>query len=304
MEFTSPGVQARDRSWRRYYFTLHGTSLHVYKFDPHKHPLKVEAPAPIVTEAEDAEYLHVHFPGERRGSVSNASGPPGGVNVPGARRGSVDMTQVGARRASVSGSINTGPPVPDAMRRGSISSTTPSTTSSNSEKDAAFFAGNAANIPATNQRRASVSTASNSGGAQNLVSHFQTNQVVKHYTLQNAESGLAADYVKRKNVVRVRAEGEQFLLQTDSARDVVDWIEAFQAATNVALDLDDRPMPKIITLPRRRRRRPGPPGAPPAPGATGAAGTPTTASGNNTPPESAATRAMERMLAEDQAQAV
>jgi hypothetical protein len=43
--------------------------------------------------------------------------------------------------------------------------------------------------------------------------------------LQNAESGLAADYVKRKNVVRVRAEGEQFLLQTDGAREVVDWIE-------------------------------------------------------------------------------
>ena len=43
--------------------------------------------------------------------------------------------------------------------------------------------------------------------------------------MQGAESGLAADYMKKKNVVRVRAEGEQFLLQTDSARDVVDWIE-------------------------------------------------------------------------------
>ena len=36
--------------------------------------------------------------------------------------------------------------------------------------------------------------------------------------------------------------------------------QAFQAATNVSLDLDTRPMPKIITLPRRRRRRrPGEP---------------------------------------------
>lgn len=48
---------------------------------------------------------------------------------------------------------------------------------------------------------------------------------MKQYSLQNAESGLAADYVKKRNVVRVRAEGEQFLLQTDSAKDVVDWIE-------------------------------------------------------------------------------
>jgi hypothetical protein len=31
--------------------------------------------------------------------------------------------------------------------------------------------------------------------------------------------------------------------------------QALQAATNVALDLDARPLPKFITLPRRRRRR-------------------------------------------------
>ena len=35
------------------------------------------------------------------------------------------------------------------------------------------------------------------------------NQLLRHYSLQNAESGLAADYLKRKHVVRVRAEGEQ-----------------------------------------------------------------------------------------------
>ena len=32
-------------------------------------------------------------------------------------------------------------------------------------------------------------------------------------------------------------------------------LQALQAATNVALDLDARPLPKFITLPRRRRRR-------------------------------------------------
>jgi hypothetical protein len=64
-----------------------------------------------------------------------------------------------------------------------------------------------------------------SSGSSSLASHFQHTAVVKQYTLQHSESGLAADYIKRKNVVRVRAEGEQFLLQTDGARDVVDWIE-------------------------------------------------------------------------------
>ncbi|KWU43094.1 hypothetical protein RHOSPDRAFT_11240, partial [Rhodotorula sp. JG-1b] len=74
--------------------------------------------------------------------------------------------------------------------------------------------------------------------------------LVRHYSLQNAESGLAADYIKRKHVVRVRAEGEQFLLQAKDDRGVIDLIEALQAATNVALDLDARPLPKFITLPR------------------------------------------------------
>jgi hypothetical protein len=87
--------------------------------------------------------------------------------------------------------------------------------------------------------------------------------------------------------------------------------KAFQAATNVSLDLDDRPMPKIITLPRRRRRRVGPPGA-----TAGAAGTAASTTGTADTPEgnaaavsaaeSMAARASndrERMLAEDQAAA-
>lgn len=85
--------------------------------------------------------------------------------------------------------------------------------------------------------------------------HGNKTGLLKTYSLQGAESGLAADYLKRRHVVRVRVEGEQFLLQTRNDRHVVDWIEAFQAATNVSLDLERRPMPKFITLPRRRRRR-------------------------------------------------
>ncbi|SCV74036.1 BQ2448_6468 [Microbotryum intermedium] len=81
------------------------------------------------------------------------------------------------------------------------------------------------------------------------------NALLRHYSLQHAESGLAADYLKRKHVVRVRAEGEQFLLQTNGDRGTIDLIEVLQAATNVALDLDTRVLPKFITLPRRRRRR-------------------------------------------------
>jgi len=43
--------------------------------------------------------------------------------------------------------------------------------------------------------------------------------------MQNAESGLGNDYFKRKNVIRVRLEGEQFLLQAQDVPEVVEWIE-------------------------------------------------------------------------------
>ena len=49
--------------------------------------------------------------------------------------------------------------------------------------------------------------------------------LLKQYSLQNAESGLASDYQKRKNVIRVRMEGQQFLLQAKDVAAVIDWIE-------------------------------------------------------------------------------
>ncbi|TCD63912.1 hypothetical protein EIP91_004791 [Steccherinum ochraceum] len=79
--------------------------------------------------------------------------------------------------------------------------------------------------------------------------------MIRDYTLQHAESGLASDYLKRRNVIRVRMEGEQFLLQARDVSGVIEWIENIQAATNISLDLDERPMPKGPMFPRRRRRR-------------------------------------------------
>ncbi|EIM89022.1 uncharacterized protein STEHIDRAFT_29178, partial [Stereum hirsutum FP-91666 SS1] len=74
--------------------------------------------------------------------------------------------------------------------------------------------------------------------------------LIKAYSLQGAESGLGSDYHKRRNVIRLRMEGEQFLLQAPDVGAVVDWIEGFQAAANIALDLDERPMPKGPMFPR------------------------------------------------------
>jgi len=138
-----------------------------------------------------------------------------------------------------------------------------------------------------------------------LLAKASENRCVRHYTLQGAESGLAADYLKRRHVVRVRAEGEQFLIQAKDDRAVIDWIEALQAATNTALDLDVRPLPNFITLPRRRRRRPRPAdaNAPPT-AATGAqSGSAASASGTgggSGGDVTARSEAMNNMLAEDQ----
>jgi hypothetical protein len=247
-EFSAPGVQARDRSWKKHYYILRGTALFVYKFDPHRFPLKSEnAIVPTTTEEESEENLHVHLPGEkklapptvingspRRGSL-DATPPTSAAAGAGGRRGSI-VSGSGERRGSITGVLAAATegrrgslpgPSPlsvgaDHARRPSVSSTTASTTASTGPdaKDTQLF-----NNPAPRKASVSSSVGSASSQSTSIASHFQQNQLIKVYTLQNAESGLAADYIKRKNVVRVRSEGEQFLLQTDSARDVVDWIE-------------------------------------------------------------------------------
>ncbi|KXN89353.1 hypothetical protein AN958_05851 [Leucoagaricus sp. SymC.cos] len=90
---------------------------------------------------------------------------------------------------------------------------------------------------------------------RDFLPHPDSTDLVRVYTLQHAESGIGNDYSKRKNVIRLRLEGEQFLLQARDVTGVVEWIEALQAATSIALDLDERPMPRGPLFPRRRRRR-------------------------------------------------
>lgn len=242
MEFTAPGVQARDRSWKRHYFVIHGTALSVYKHDIHKIPLKAGDPHGI-PEIDEADYdnLHVHRPGElRRGSLASTAaaataerrGSPvlGGNSPNGSRRGSVDANATGTTREGLVAAA--------AARRASISAgTTISTSTSNGpdSKDLALFTSSSNASTNSGGRRASVTSSSQpsqmsagSTHARDIAVHLPfhgSNALIKQYTLQNAESGLAADYVKKRNVVRVRVEGEQFLLQTESAKDVVDWIE-------------------------------------------------------------------------------
>jgi hypothetical protein len=65
-----------------------------------------------------------------------------------------------------------------------------------------------------------------------------------------AESGLAADYLKRKHVVRVRAEGEQFLIQAKDDRAVIDWIEAVSCGRDLFDDFQLTPAYHSCKRPR------------------------------------------------------
>jgi PH domain len=88
-----------------------------------------------------------------------------------------------------------------------------------------------------------------------LPSNFTLRSPDREYTLQYAEAGIASDYLKRKFVIRVRLEGEQFLMQCQSEEERDGWVESIQAGSGIALALEERNMPKFVTLPRRRRGR-------------------------------------------------
>ncbi|KAI9262349.1 hypothetical protein BDA99DRAFT_560191 [Phascolomyces articulosus] len=71
-------------------------------------------------------------------------------------------------------------------------------------------------------------------------------------SLAGAEAGRAWDYTKRPFSLRLTtAHGPQMLLRLSSHVEMISWIEHLQAAINISLDLEQRPMPKFMTLPSR-----------------------------------------------------
>ncbi|KAK6457933.1 uncharacterized protein RJT20DRAFT_27640 [Scheffersomyces xylosifermentans] len=76
----------------------------------------------------------------------------------------------------------------------------------------------------------------------------------RSYSLQHCKIGLATDYKKRPNVLRMRIESEQVLLNFPSTKDLIDWNMAIGIGKDIALDLNERELPRYRTVPRRRRR--------------------------------------------------
>jgi len=78
---------------------------------------------------------------------------------------------------------------------------------------------------------------------------------IREFGMQNVQIGLAKDYAKKSNVIRLRiSNGHQFLIQGQDHGECLSWIEKLQSSVNVSTTLDEREMPMFITLPMRRRR--------------------------------------------------
>ncbi|KAI8880765.1 PH domain-like protein [Backusella circina FSU 941] len=72
------------------------------------------------------------------------------------------------------------------------------------------------------------------------------------FSLAGADATRALDYFRRPNALRLSIQqGPQLLLRLPSHVEMISWIEHLQAAINISLDLEQRPMPKFITLPTR-----------------------------------------------------
>ncbi|KAI9302106.1 hypothetical protein BJ944DRAFT_270433 [Cunninghamella echinulata] len=72
-------------------------------------------------------------------------------------------------------------------------------------------------------------------------------------SLAGAEASRAFDYLKKPFVLRLTAHnGLQLLIHLTNHVDMISWIEHLQAGINISLDLEERPMPKFMTLPPRR----------------------------------------------------
>lgn len=94
-----------------------------------------------------------------------------------------------------------------------------------------------------------------SDGRRQGLEFSKSRKLLRSYSLQHACIGLASDYQKKRNVLRLRVETEQILIQCPDIKSLIDWHNAISAAKSVSLDISSRELPKERTLPRRRRRR-------------------------------------------------
>ncbi|KAG8818155.1 hypothetical protein FRC19_010833 [Serendipita sp. 401] len=291
VEFDRPGVQARDRRWNKVWCVLHGTMFKIYKVGTLEVKFGVLSTAPVAGALPPTSASTILSSGRTRQPTPSVSGRNPSLTTTGpaptiseATESSTpswkaplnDTSQHAVLTRNQPGSSTLAPPfagIPSSPTPSATSGATRSSGSSHMTSRTSYYSrpttpmtSIAAGLTQSHLSLANTCPQPQATGhgpnGRSLIDNGGTeiyspsqNALLRQYTLQNAESGLATDYVKRRNVIRVRLEGEQFLMQLAGVEEVVSWIEGFQAASNVALDLDERPMPRGPIYPRRRRRR-------------------------------------------------
>ena len=241
LEFSSPGVQARDRKWRRTLCVLEGTAFRV--FEPPVSSVGIgvvgrwwerkvgvgdltsDAPLPKKTKTTipGSQKIDQDFDGDEDRSTA---GPP--PSIVASERGTVPSKKLKLhpsgfpyRSGNTSGTSSrrqSGEASREDVRNGRSVSAPRSSVSS-------IATSRVAGRPSISSHRRPASPMSAKSTKLEHAPSPRNCEPLQVYTLQHAESGLASDYLKRKNVIRVRMEGEQFLLQAPSVQAVVDWIE-------------------------------------------------------------------------------
>lgn len=298
LEFSKPGIMARDRKWRRVVCELEGTVFRVYECPPELAGVSViggwwekKVGVGDVTESGaskssstsngrskeqkigDRELLTVAKVEDEAASgrvqthVQVALPPdttiqlhPPEPSPPPNRPRNITTSASSRSRLGVVGQLlkpqsrshsrsqsdvpSSGMPRSSSNTpRSSLSIARPSTSSSSVSGPSSFLGDGPSSATSSTAPPSSSSSRSHfrSGSSPTTINAFKSQtlttqsnpherrtsdlELIKAYTLQHAESGLGNDYVKRKNVIRVRLEGEQFLLQAKDMTDVVAWIE-------------------------------------------------------------------------------
>lgn len=290
MEFTAPGVQARDRKWRRVMCVLEGTVLKIYRCPAGVGGVSAigewwekkvgvgdvsQAPAPAGSSSTAPATANIEA--ARATERIPKSGEQGGGDVTELRvepptrsttpttanrsQSSFSMQQPSATRSRLNLAVQLLKPssrphgrsqsdafaapvspsrpslnIPPSHGSGNRSRANSRPSTAGGRFASASGGGVTLSIPSSaSSQQFGSEVSSNASSSSPSRSQFHSGKdgipdphpedLIRAYTMQNAESGLGNDYIKRKNVIRVRVEGEQFLLQAKDVSGVVEWIE-------------------------------------------------------------------------------
>ncbi|CAO3648132.1 unnamed protein product [Mucor hiemalis] len=72
-----------------------------------------------------------------------------------------------------------------------------------------------------------------------------------HISMLKANCGIALDYLRHSNVLRLRlGTKEQYLIRPQTVPETISWFEHIQSSANISTDIDKRRMPRVLTLAR------------------------------------------------------